>query len=197
MFRPPYPFYMLRHGETDWNREGRFQGRTDIPLNMTGRQQAAFNGRKLKKLIEDPSAWNFVASPLGRTRTTMEIARHQMDIDPKAYETDERIIEITFGEWEKNTLKEIGEKFPFEIEKRSINKWNFTPPKGESYAAGAERTKPFFEALNGPSVVVTHGGIIRAVRHLIEGMDGHEAANLSIPQDRIYFFDGNSGSWLK
>lgn len=196
MLRPQHPFYMIRHGETDWNREGRFQGQTDIPLNFTGRQQAAYNGRKLKGMIDRPSDWRFVSSPMGRTRSTMEIARLQMELEPKDYETDERLIEITFGNWEKSTLDELAAKNQFDIERRNLNKWNFTPPNGESYASGATRAGPFFAELDSPTIVVTHGGIIRAVRHLIEGLNGNEAANMPTPQDKIYHFDGETGGWL-
>lgn len=196
MLRPQHPFYMIRHGETDWNLEGRFQGQTDIPLNFKGRQQAAYNGRKLKGIIGNPSDWQFVASPMGRTRNTMEIARLQMELEPKEYDTDERLIEITFGDWEKSTLAELASKNQFDIQRRQLNKWNFTPPGGESYASGSVRAEPFFAELAAPSIIVTHGGIIRAVRHLIEGMDGNEAATLSIPQDKIYHYDGETGRWL-
>lgn len=196
MLRPQYPFYMIRHGETDWNREGRFQGQTDIPLNFTGRQQAAYNGRNLKKRVADPGEWQFVASPLDRTRKTMEIARLQMELQPNEYQTDDRLIEITFGAWEKSTIEELAAKNQFDIERRQLNKWNFTPPDGESYAAGAKRAYSFLNDLSAPSIVVTHGGIMRAVRHLIEDLSGNDAANLSIPQDRIYHFDGKAGGWL-
>ncbi|MDZ7824362.1 MAG: histidine phosphatase family protein [Ahrensia sp.] len=196
MIFPAQPFYMIRHGETDWNVVDRFQGRTDIPINFKGRQQAAYNGRNLKKIITQPNDWRFVASPLGRTRQTMEIARSQMELDQRAYDTDDRLLEITFGDWETFTLKEIGEKFPFDVARRNINKWNFKSPNGESYADGAVRIKPFLEEMDRPSVVVTHGGIIRAIRHLIEGIDGDTVANQAVPQDRIYYFDGKVGRWL-
>lgn len=197
MLRPPFPFLMFRHGETDWNVEGRFQGQTDIPINFKGRQQAAFNGRKLKRLIEKPEDWAFIASPMGRTRQTMEIARLQMELDTKNYEIDPRLIEITFGDWEKLTLDDIAQKNPLDVQRRNINKWNFVPPKGESYAQAALRVEPFLMQLKKPSIIVTHGGIIRAVRHLIEGRDGNTAATDNIPQDRIYEFDGQHGRWLK
>ena len=73
MSRPP--IYFLRHGETDWNAAGRLQGRADIPLNAKGRGQARRNGGMLAELIDKPSAMHFVASPLTRTRETMQIAR--------------------------------------------------------------------------------------------------------------------------
>jgi broad specificity phosphatase PhoE len=69
------PFFMIRHGETDWNREKRYQGQVDIPLNALGREQAAGNGRLLASLGHDWAQWRFYSSPLGRARDTMEILR--------------------------------------------------------------------------------------------------------------------------
>ena len=67
--------YFVRHGQTDWNAEKRLQGQTDIPINARGRAQARRNGRLLAGYLADPAALDYVASPLGRTRETMEILR--------------------------------------------------------------------------------------------------------------------------
>ena len=100
--------YMIRHGQTAWNAEGRLQGQKDIPLNDTGRAQAAGNGRALKAILRDTvSDFDFVASPLGRTRETMELLRGAMGLDPSAYRTDPRLVEVSFGDWEGHTLPEL------------------------------------------------------------------------------------------
>ena len=100
--------YMIRHGQTAWNAEGRLQGQKDIPLNYTGRAQAAGNGHALKALLGAAvSDFDFVASPLGRTRETMEILRRAMGLDPLAYRTDKRLVEVSFGDWEGHTLEEL------------------------------------------------------------------------------------------
>ncbi|MGH6644424.1 MAG: histidine phosphatase family protein, partial [Bradyrhizobium sp.] len=93
----------IRHGETDWNAEGRFQGQQDIPLNTRGRGQARRNGLILKERMPEAAAFDFVASPLERTRQTMEIVRAAMGLDPAAYRIDPILKEITFGEWEGHT----------------------------------------------------------------------------------------------
>ncbi len=67
---PRVPFVFLRHGQTDWNRDGRLQGQTDVPLNETGRRQARAAGRVLRDL---PLS-GVVHSPLGRARETAELA---------------------------------------------------------------------------------------------------------------------------
>ena len=94
--------YFVRHGQTDWNAETRFQGTRDIPLNDIGRGQASRNGKALKDIV-DPSKVNFIASPLMRTRETMEIIRAEMELEPQAYQTDDRLKELSFGDWEGRT----------------------------------------------------------------------------------------------
>ena len=92
---------MIRHGQTDWNAIRRLQGQKDIPLNDFGRQQAVGNGKLLAQLLgEQATDFDYVASPLGRTRETMELMRGAMGLDPKAYRTDDRLIEVSFGDWE-------------------------------------------------------------------------------------------------
>jgi probable phosphoglycerate mutase len=92
--------YFVRHGQTDWNAENRLQGQADIELNALGREQATQNGRKLAGLIPDPQAFDFVASPMKRTRATMELVRAAMGLDPYAYRTDPRLVEVNFGDWQ-------------------------------------------------------------------------------------------------
>ena len=76
--------YYIRHGETDWNRESRLQGQRDIPMNANGRAQARRCGEILRELLaREPSdrAPDFVSSPLGRARETMELARAALGLD--------------------------------------------------------------------------------------------------------------------
>src|SRR5690606_17875731 len=100
--------YVIRHGQTDWNAEHRLQGQKDIPLNDLGRAQAAGNGRLLKAILgEKIHDFDYVASPLSRTRETMELLRQAMGISPKSYRLDERLVEVSFGDWEGYTIPEI------------------------------------------------------------------------------------------
>src|SRR5437868_4976899 len=95
---PVSTLVFVRHGETDWNVEGRLQSQRDIPLNAKGRGQAKRNGAVIRYLIREAATFDFVSSPLSRTRETMEILRAAMALDPSAYEVDTRLLEITFGE---------------------------------------------------------------------------------------------------
>src|SRR5690606_32233692 len=74
--------YLVRHGQTDWNAEYRLQGQADTDLNETGRAQAGRNGRRLAGLVADPAGFDFVSSPMRRTRETMERLRAAMGLDP-------------------------------------------------------------------------------------------------------------------
>jgi probable phosphoglycerate mutase len=189
---------MIRHGQTAWNAEGRLQGQKDIPLNETGRRQAAGNGLALKSVLGDTvSDFDFVASPLGRTRETMEILRGAMGLDPLAYRTDPRLVEVSFGDWEGFTLAELEAHAPERVEERSHSKWNFIPPgeAAESYEILCWRIGSFLADVARPTVCVSHGGVFRAAFRL-HGMSEEEAANAPIHQDRILRLDGTGMNWL-
>ena len=194
------PLYLIRHGQTDWNAEGRFQGQTDIPLNDIGVGQATANGKTLAahfaKENDDLSGWNFLASPLGRTRHTMELVRQQLNLPPEDYDTDARLLEITFGSWENHTLSELEQKFPDMMADRAKDKWAYQPPKGESYAMLRDRILPVFEQLQEPTIIVAHGGVIRAARTILEDLSIKTAANTSTPQDDVYYADDQNAFWL-
>ena len=103
--------YYIRHGETDWNVEQRLQGHRDTPLNARGRGQASHCGDILRDLlVRDGRAavdCAYVSSPLCRARETMQLVRTAVDLEPDVYDVDERLIEISFGDWEGLTLPEI------------------------------------------------------------------------------------------
>lgn len=194
--KPAHPFVLIRHGQTDWNAEGRFQGQQDIPINATGAEQARANGLLLAKVLPDWRSYAFVASPFGRTRQTMEHILTVLGADPTGYSLDDRLKEVTFGDWEKRTLDEVAADEPEGVAARDDDKWNFVPPRGESYAMAAVRVRPVLEELNRPTVFVTHGGIIRAMRHLLEGLDGETASKGDTPQDRLYRYADGAGTWI-
>lgn len=181
------PVYFVRHGLTDWNAEGRLQGQAETELNEIGRMQADRNGRLLAALIGDPQTFDFIASPMRRTRATMERIRVAMGLAPDDYRTDPRLMELHFGDWQGSTLAELDARSPGSTERRSQGKWGFLPPGAgaESYEMLARRVAPWLEALERPTVCVTHGGILRSVFHLVEGMPGEEAASMLVPQDQV------------
>jgi broad specificity phosphatase PhoE len=175
--------YFIRHGETDWNAEGRYQGSRDIPLNDRGRGQAAQNGDLLKSLLarshHKAADFDWYVSPLGRTRETMDRVVGRFTEPPATVTVDPRLIEISFGDYEGRLHTELA---------------NGTMAiAGESYADVAIRVADFGASLTGPAVIVSHGGILRVLRALIEGFPRDRAVNWFPPQDSVvHFIDGKS-----
>ena len=190
------PLIFLRHGETDWNVEGRLQGQRDIPLNDNGRRQAKRNGTAIAVAMPDMKGFDFVASPLVRSRETMEIARLAMGLDPSAYHLDDRLREITFGDWEGFVMDDLRSKHPELVAERERDKWRFLPPNGESYALLLERVKEWVATIERPTFAVSHGGVGRVIRTHLLGVDPRDAVAEDFPQDRLLVIDGGKGRWV-
>ena len=189
--------YFVRHGETDWNAEGRYQGSKDIPLNDRGRVQAALNGELLKTLLarsgRSSTDFTWYVSPLSRTRETMDRVRAGVGEPLPDLTIDPRLIEISFGIYEGHLHTDLASGTMAIAGERSADFWYFRPPEGESYDDVAKRVLDFGATLTGPSVIVSHGGILRVLRHLIEGFPHERAVNWFPPQDSVvHFIDGKS-----
>src|ERR1017187_7325997 len=127
--------YYIRHGETEWNAQGRLQGAQDTPLNDRGRKQAACAGGILAGLFardgRSEQSLAFVASPLGRARLTMELVRGTLRLPPDDYAVDDRLREIGYGDWEGSTLSQMRQADPVVFAARESDKWTVPPPGGE------------------------------------------------------------------
>jgi probable phosphoglycerate mutase len=190
--------YLVRHGETAWNAEYRLQGQVDTEMTERGRLQAVRNGRRLAELVADPAAFDFVASPLRRTRETMELVRSEMGLSATGYRLDPRLLEVHFGDWQGFTVDEIERRQPGSTAARALDKWCFLPPgpDAESYRMLLGRVRPWFETLERPTVCVTHGGVVRSIFRLAAGLDADACAEMPIPQDRLLRVEGSSLEWL-
>jgi uncharacterized phosphatase len=166
--------YLVRHGETDWNRQRRIQGRTDIPLNETGREQARMTGRRLSVRSWD----GLFASPLDRARETAAIIGGEIGLgDPELVPA---IVERDYGEAEGMDWLAVQRTYPDGI----------PVPGRESRAAVANRVVPALIELGpahpGALVVVSHGGAIRAVLdHLEADNDYGPITNGSVHSFRL------------
>ncbi|MFG1346429.1 histidine phosphatase family protein [Xanthobacter autotrophicus DSM 431] len=179
-------YFLVRHGETDWNVVGRLQGRRDVPLNALGRIQAGRVGRVLHQLAGPPQDLFYVSSPLSRATETMRILRTSLDLPAAEFATDPRFAEISFGQWEGQTWPELRRRDHAGVLRRDRDPWNFAPPGGESYRTLCERVKAACAELTGDAVIVTHGGVIRALLHVKAGMPEDEAAILPVRQGAVY-----------
>jgi probable phosphoglycerate mutase len=184
--------YYVRHGETDFNVEARLQGRRDTELNANGRRQAAECGALLQDLFardrRAASDFAYVASPLKRARETMEILRTTLGLDPPAYAVDDRLMEISYGDWEGLTLPEIDARMPGMLAERERDKWDFAPPGGESYRELTRRVGEWYATLKGDIVVAAHGGGVRALMAIFNVLPREEATHAQIAQGVVYVF---------
>jgi broad specificity phosphatase PhoE len=189
--------YFIRHGQTDWNAEGRYQGSKDIPLNDIGRGQADLNGKLLRQLFErdgrSPDQFTWHVSPLARTMETMNRIRAAFDIPLPIATPDQRLVEISFGIYEGRLHSELSADEMKIAGERDASFWDFRPPEGESYEDVAQRILSFASELHGPAIIVAHGGILRILRRLIENFPAERAVNWFPPQDSVvHFIDGKS-----
>jgi probable phosphoglycerate mutase len=184
--------YFVRHGQTDWNAERRLQGQQDIPLNTLGRAQATRCGSILSGLFARDglraAELDYVASPLGRARETMELLRAGLGLPPRDYRTERRLMEMSFGRWEGFTFAELQAREAAALAARERDKWGFVLPEGESYEQLVVRVRDWYDAVDRDTVVASHGGVCRAlIAHL--GIKPKETASLGeIGQGCVYVF---------
>jgi broad specificity phosphatase PhoE len=190
MFMPT--IYYVRHGETEWNAEGKLQGGQDIPLNDLGRAQAANAGGILAGLFardgRSEQSLAFVASPLGRARSTMELVRGALKLPIAGYALDDRLREIGYGDWEGSTLAQMQASDPAVFAARQAEKWTVPPPGGESYASVQARVRDWYDQLTADTVAVAHGGTARALMVALGIETSDSAADLTIEQGAVYVF---------
>jgi broad specificity phosphatase PhoE len=197
MLKPGISLYFVRHGETDWNFAKRYQGQRDIPLNATGRAQAARNGRVLAETLgASADAFDYVASPLARARETMEIVRRELALTPHNYGTDDRLKEIHYGHWEGLLWEDLPELDPAGLAARAADPWVWQPVGGESFQALSRRIEGWLADLTHDSVIVAHGGVSRVLRGLVLGLPTAEIPFLPVPQDQVLVLEAGSMRWL-
>lgn len=186
--------YLVRHGETEWNREGRIQGHLDSPLTGHGEDQARRVGRLLTELVTDPAHHTVTASPLDRTRRTAAIVCEALGQDPAGCRIDELLIEITLGEWDGMTREEIAAVDAENWRLYREDHWNFVPPGGESYANMADRARRWLAttAARPDLIVVSHGAFGRVLRGVYSGLDSVQTLAQEEPQDSIFRLSGGS-----
>jgi alpha-ribazole phosphatase len=162
--------YLIRHGETEYNREGRYQGTIDVPLSQRGQEQAASLAHRLRE--EEIEA--IYTSDLGRARETAQAIARDHDLDVII---EEGLRERGFGQWEGLTFGEIKERFP-----QVASHWLQDPlhtevPGGEDFGAFQRRIIATLDGIRrrhreGNIAVITHGGPILAILAHILQLEG-------------------------
>jgi broad specificity phosphatase PhoE len=166
-----------------------------VPLNAVGRVQAEEVGARLSSLVPDYAGLDYVGSPLSRARDTMEILRAAIGLPATGYRLDARLQELSFGDWEGLTWREIRAREANMTRVRAQDKWMFVPPGGESYAMLAERVTPALADIKREAVVVAHGGVARVLLHLLGNVPPHQASEAPIWQGKVLVFRDGGYAW--
>jgi probable phosphoglycerate mutase len=184
------PLYLLRHGETAWNTERRMQGTRNSNLTERGRAQAVAMGRALKAELEHaPGPTQFLRSPLGRTVETALIVGRELGVGPTVWRDDPRLAELSYGQWEGFTWKEIEADHPNALGQWRADPHAFCPPGGETHFELRRRTQAALGdiiAANLRTVVVSHGVSGAVMRGINLGLDAKAMFVLEKPQDAFF-----------
>lgn len=167
---------LVRHGETDDNAAGRFQGRRDTLLNERGRAQA----RALAQRLRHEGLRALYTSPLQRAHATAQIVGDLLGLQAIV---DERLMEAEGGDWSGRLIAEVAAAAPEEWERWRRADPTFRLPGGESVAEQAARVAAALaDVASGPlpALVVTHGGSIRAVGAISQGGGGVSIGNCAL-----------------
>ena len=179
---PHYPeLYILRHGETEWNAEGRMQGALNSSLTQTGKAQAARQAEILAGI--DLGGFNILSSPQGRAFETAAIAlaRQVTHID-----TDIRLREIGLGDWSGQLRSALPGADEFEEGPDGVLELYDLAPRGEGFASLEVRCTAFLASLKQPSVLITHGITSRMLRAIVTAKGAAGLANMGGGQGVVY-----------
>lgn len=162
---------LTRHGQTDWNIAGRYQGQSDIPLNQTGRSQA----EGLAKRLSTETIHAVYASDLSRAADTAHKIISMQERAP-ALQRDARWRELSFGEWEGMNYKEMSAHSPDVFAKWMLDPQHVSTPNGETLGHLAERVHAAFVELKNKHkdetvLVVSHSGALQALLAFTLGVD--------------------------
>lgn len=174
--------YLVRHGETEWNAAGRFQGKLDSRLTGKGVAQAEAFGRHLAALSGGID--KLVASPLGRVRETTAIIRAFGQFPEPTW--DGRIAEVSVGSWDGLTHIDIDAEWRGLLDGSTPFDWFFRSPDGESYDTATARVTAWLEDMSGVVLAVSHGLIGRLIRGAYLNLTKDDALCLPVPQDVIW-----------
>jgi probable phosphoglycerate mutase len=180
--------YLVRHGETEFNRERRLQGHVDSALTARGLAQAQAVGDLLKDLTDrEPGGWRIAASPLGRARRTAEIVAGRLGIEAAEIAIEPRLIELSWGEWDGRLRDDLAAAYPDTFGRTN---WAFHAPTGETYEEMCARLTSWLGELPPEPerrvIAVSHGVTGRILRGLYAGLAPEEVVTQDVPQDAVF-----------
>ncbi len=199
-YNPGMPIYLIRHGQTQWNVEGRMQGAGDSPLTALGEEQVRTAAAILRRLIGDAEGWPFHCSPLGRARRSAALICETLGISADRITNAPLLREVDFGLWEGKRQSEIEALFPGDLERRRKDRWHFEYQGGESVARMSARARSWLESVAAESeanpnpkpnailVAVTHGFTLRALQGAYSNLSIEETLRCPLKQGCVYAF---------
>lgn len=181
--------YLVRHGETVGNREGRWLGRSDSPLTLRGVEQALAYADVLAQAIPDRAVVQLQCSPLFRARQTASLISDRLGLESRQCKVAPLLVEHAFGQWEQLTEEEIEVRFPGAQKARHRDHWSYIVPGGESYTQVYQRSQEWLKLRKAAPIIiaVTHAKASRTLRGAYLGIEPASILAFKHPQDRIFF----------
>lgn len=183
--------YVARHGETEWNRAGRMQGRLGAPLTERGHAQA----RALARFAARVGVRHVIASPLARA---LDTARYTVEALACPLSPCDALMELDFGDCTGFTEADIAERYPTLRREREADKWRHRWPGGESYADASARVARAFEqgALPGEpgTLIVAHQALNRVLSRYLAGAAESAVLAMAQPSTVVLRFEGREVS---
>jgi len=191
---------LVRHGVTDWNREGRFQGHLDPPLSDDGRAEAKLLAARLAA-SPDLRPRRIVSSPLLRALETAEAIAEATGIPAAEVRRDQRLVELGQGAWEGRTHAELAVSDAERYAAWRKGAWDRQPPDGEPVEAARERVSAAVaeavdedaDAAGWPICLVGHGGSLRLAASWLLGLDRATAWSLELDNASLSILDRTDG----
>ena len=187
---------LLRHGETEWNVEGRYQGQLNSDLTALGKEQAKENALKISHILKGDDTFKFFSSPLGRAKETTFIICDTLGIDREKVVFDENIQEVHYGIFEGKTKVFCKNNLSKEYAKREANKWSYVVEGGESYEMVSKRVHRWLKSIENEKLVVlvAHEMINRTLRGIYSILENEIMLTLRQPNDMVIKLENRGDS---
>lgn len=192
--------YIVRHGQTAWNLQGRKQGRKDSPLTLKGIEQAKDISKILNSSIKDYKKFKVVVSPQWRCQQFASIICELTGINFSECIFEENLREHCFGLWEGKTEEEIEKEFPGFLAKRYVpeNYWSYVVPMGESYELLHSRVGKVLDKYKGQDIIyICHEMVSKVMRGNLMNFEPNVVLPLKHKQDTVYKYENKKLKAIK